>query len=135
MNPISKIHKHFSELLKNPGVLTNPEEFLGENYESVLNFWLILDELSEEQLRIVKERYRAFYAENNSEWWKTTDLAWNASEEVIGDDYTIDSSRAAHDATDSWVAAWATLELIGIHKILEDRQRPLMFFPMFLEVL
>ena len=135
MNTISKTHKLFSECLRNPRVLTNPEEFLGENYESVLNFWLILDELSEEQLRIVKERYRAFYAENNSEWWKTTDLAWNASEEVIGDDYTIDSSRAAHDATDSWVAAWATLELIGMHKILEDQQNPLTFFQMFLDQL
>ncbi len=133
MNHISKTHKRFSELLKNPGVLTNPEEFLGENYESVLNFWLILDELSEEQWRVVKERYRAFYAENNSEWWKTTDLAWNASYEVIGDDYTIDSSRAAHDAIDSWVAAWATLELIGMH-LLYNHQQPLTFLLMFLNL-
>jgi hypothetical protein len=60
MNTISKIHKRFLESLNNPRVLENPEEFLGPNYKEVLNFWLILDELSEEQLRVVKERYWAF---------------------------------------------------------------------------
>jgi hypothetical protein len=133
MNPISKIHQEFSRRLNNPRVLSNPEEFLGANYEAVLNFWLILDDLSEEQLRIVKERYRAFYDEKYYEWCKATDLVWDAS--VVGYDYTIDSSRAAHDATDSWVAAWATLELIGMHKILEDQQNPLTFFQMFLDQL
>jgi hypothetical protein len=60
MNTISKIHKCFSECLETPRVLENPEEFLGPNFEAVLNFWLILDDLSEEQLEVVKKRYRAF---------------------------------------------------------------------------
>ncbi len=132
MNPISKIHQEFSRRLNNPRVLSNPEEFLGENYESVLNFWLIL---SEEQLRVVKERYRAFYDEKYYEWRKAINLAREASNEVAGEDYANDASWAAHDATDSWVAAWATLELIGMHKILEDHQKPLTFFQMFLDQL
>jgi hypothetical protein len=132
---ISKIHKRFSESLNNPRVLTNPEEFLGENYESVLNFWLSLDELSEEQIKVVEERYNAFYDENHSEWGKARDLAYAASEEVVGLLYAYEAGWAAYYATNSWASHRATLELIGMHKILEDQQRPLTLFPMFLEVL
>ncbi len=133
MNTISKTHKRFSERLNNPRVLTNPEEFLGPNYKEVLNFWMKLEELSEEQLRIVKGRYYDFHNKNYAEWFKTRDLAIDASYEVIGRGYAYEAGWAAYYATNSWAACWATLELIGIHKILEDRQRPLMFFPMFLE--
>jgi hypothetical protein len=135
MNHISKTHKRFSDRLRNTRVLTNPEEFLGENFEAVLNFWLILDDLSEEQWRVVKERYDAFFNENDSEWFKALNLGWVDAKEVVGDDYAIKESWAAYDVTNSWAACWATLELIGIHKILEDQQRPLTLFPMFLEVL
>ena len=33
----------------------------------------------------------------------------------------------------SFAAGCATMELIGMHKILENHQKPLTFFPMFLE--
>jgi hypothetical protein len=135
MNTISKSHKRFSERVRNTRVLTNPEEFLGENFEVVLNFWLILDDLSEEQLSIVNERYRAFCSENCSERAKAADLAWNASEEVVGWRYSYVSGWAAADVTKSEAAYWATRELIGMHKILEDQQNPLIFFQMFLETL
>ena len=132
MNTISKIHQNFSERLNNPRVLTNPEEFLGRNYKEVLNFWMILDELSEGQLRVVKERYGAFYYENYSEWSKARDLADDASEEVVHADYVYYAICAAWNITNS-AARWATLELIGMHLILE--QQFLTFFEMILEVL
>ncbi len=135
MNPISKIHKHFSERLNNSRVLENPEEFLGPNYKEVLNFWLILDELSEEQLRIVKGRYYDFHNKNCSEWYKVADLAWDTSYEVIGRGYAYEAGWATYDVTKSEAARWATRELIGMHKILEVHQQPLTFFQMFLEVL
>ena len=144
MNYISKIHQRFSEYLRNSRVLTNPEEFLGENYEAVLNFWLILDELSKDQLRVVNERYLAFRRENPSEWDKATDLAYDAAIEVVGKDYTYQAgwaayvvtySSAAYDVTNSLAAYWATRELIAVHKILEVHQKPLTFFEMILEVL
>jgi hypothetical protein len=135
MNTISKIHKHFSELLKNPRVLEFPEEFLGENFEAVLNFWLILDDLSEEQINAVKKRHWAFFNENCSEWDKATNLAIDASIEVVGWEYSYEASYAAYDVTKSWAADWATRELIAMHKILEVHQQPLTFFDMFLEVL
>jgi hypothetical protein len=133
MNPISKIHQAFSMRLNNPRVLENPEEFLGPNFESVLNFWLILDDLSEEQWRVVEERYDNFYDENRSEWIKATDLTWEASKEVVGEDYAYHAGWAAWDVTDSGPVDSATRELIGIHKILEYHQQPLTFFQMFLD--
>jgi hypothetical protein len=133
MTNISKSHKLFSEYLNNPRVLTNPEEFLGPNYEEVLNFWLILEELSEEQLRVVNERYWAFFDETRSEWRKATDLVCEASEKVVGWNYAHYASWAALVVTKSSAAYWATRELIGMHLILE--QQPLTFFEMILEVL
>ena len=135
MNPISKSHKRFSEYLKTPRVLENPEEFLGPNFEAVLNFWLILDGLSEEQWRVINERYWAFYDENYSEWDKAINLAIDTSLEVVGWGYAYDAYLAAVVVTKSWAAYLTTRELIGMHKILEARQKPLTFFPMILEVL
>jgi hypothetical protein len=132
MNTISKTHKRFSERVRNTRVLENPEEFLGPNFESVLNFWLILDDLSEEQWRVINERY---WAENCSEWRKATDLALAASIEVVGRGYAYKAGWATYDVTKSEAAEWITRELIAMHKILEDHQQPLTFFDMFLEVL
>jgi hypothetical protein len=135
MNHISKTHQQFSERLNNSRVLEYPEEFLGENFEAVLNFWLILNDLSEEQWRDVKKRYKTFRNENYSECLKATNLAFDASYEVVGWRYADDAGYAAEVVTKSWAAYWATRELIGLHKILEDHQKPLTFFEMFLEVL
>ena len=135
MNRISKTHQLFSDSLRILGVLESPEDFLGPNYKEVLNFWLILDELSEEQLRVVKERYSAFYNENRSELRKAANLAWETAEEVVGVTYANEASCATYDVTISDVACRVTPELIAMHKILEDHQQPLTFFEMFLEVL
>ena len=132
MNTISKTHQLFSEELNNSRVLENPEKFLGPNYKEVLNFWLILDDLSQEQLRVVKERYDAFFNETLSEWDKAVHLANDASYEVV-DAY--EACWVAWKVTKSDAAYRITKELIAMHKILEVRQQPLTFFPMFLEVL
>ena len=135
MNTISKTHKRFSVRLRNSRVLENPEDFLGENFEAVPNFWLILDELSKDQLRVVNKCFRAFRNDNRSEWLKAINLAWKAAKEVVDVKYAYHAGGAAYDITKSGVAYWATLELIAMHKILEDQQKLLTFFPMILEVL
>jgi hypothetical protein len=134
MNHISKIHQEFFRHLNNPRVLTNPEEFLGPNFEAVLNFWLILDDLSEEQWRVVEERDDAFYDEKYSEWLKARDLANETFKEVDGRGYAYEAGHAAYEVTKSNAAYYATYELIAMHLILEQKQ-PLTFLPMFLEVL
>ena len=131
MSSISKAHQRLSERLNNPRVLSNPEEFLGPNYKTVLNFWLRLDELSKEQLKVVRERYYAFFNENPSEWYKAADLARDASYEVVGANYANYAGYAVWGVTISDAACRATRELIGMHLIL-DQEKPLTFFEMFL---
>jgi hypothetical protein len=94
-------------------VLTNPEKYLGLQYKKVLEFWLKIDKLTQEQIKVVEERYDAFHNDNYSKWEETTDLAWEASKEFVGKDYAYIVGWAAYYATNSWVARWVTLELIG----------------------
>ena len=126
---ISKTHKHFSERLSEPRVLTNPEEFLGPNYKAVLNFWMILEELPEEQWVAFWCLYWDFYDNQPSEWDKARYEAIKASEEAIGWEFAEDASYAASGVCGH---SFATRELIGMHLIL-DQQKPLTFFPMFLD--
>jgi hypothetical protein len=52
----STTHKRFGELSSNPEALTNPQDFLGPNYETVLNFWWTMDSLTETQWNEVARR-------------------------------------------------------------------------------
>ena len=45
----TKTHQKFSDILKEPDALVNPEKYLGKNYSAVLEFWARLDDLSKEQ--------------------------------------------------------------------------------------
>jgi hypothetical protein len=86
-------------------------------------------------LSVVNECFWAFRNETCSECYKAINLAIDASEGVVGDDYADDTSRAVGEVIKCWAAYWTTLELIAMHKILEVHKKPLTFFPMFLEVL
>jgi hypothetical protein len=94
-------------------VLTNPEKYLGPRYNEVLEFWLKIDELSEEQWKVVDERYNDFYNENFSEWFISANLAFEAAKKVVDEDYVDYAGCAAYDVTNSSAADWATMELIG----------------------
>ena len=133
MTTISKAHQEFSERLEDPRVLTNPEEFLGPNYRAVLNFWMILDDLSEEQWRTIESRYWDFCNKPYYEWLKATAEADKASEETIGREIAYHAARTAWDVY-IFAFLFATRELIGMHKLFEQN-KPLTFFEMFLEVL
>jgi hypothetical protein len=54
----SKSHQKFAECLP-VRALAEPQEFLGPNYEAVLNFWWFLDTITEEQEEVVRDRYDA----------------------------------------------------------------------------
>jgi hypothetical protein len=91
-------------------VLTNPEKYLGHNYEAVLKFWYLLDTLSREDFDIVDKRCYDIVS------------AFSAAYAIIGSEY----ANAAFDAAIGLVAGYATLELIGSHKLQEH-----VFLPMF----
>ena len=122
----STTHKNFSAELQNPEALTNPQDFLGPNYETVLNFWWTTGSLTGDQWNEVARRYDAL---DSAAW----DAAWDAA------------ASAAYDAAGyaAWSAAWyaagsaamnaagyATYELIGMHTLLNDG-KTLLFVPLF----
>jgi hypothetical protein len=98
-------------------VLTNPEKYLGENYQAVMKFWWYMDSLTETQWTEVARRYRALdpatvdaakYAARSAVW----DAAWSAA----GDAARYAAWDAAGDAAGSaaeYAAGYATYELMG----------------------
>ena len=118
----SKTHQNFSAELQNPEALTSPQDFLGPNYETVLNFWWTMDSLTETQWNEVARRYRALdSAAGDAASSAAGSAAWSAAGYAAG--YAAWS--AALDA-----AGDATWELIGMHTLLNDG-RDLLFVPLF----
>jgi len=142
----SKSHQRFSNNLNKPETLTNPQDFLGPNYETVLNFWKWIDRLSVEQWKVVDDRYRnldyaAWIAAGCAAWTAARTAAWYAAGDAAG--YAAGSAAgvAARSAAGyaAGVAAWsaagsaawyATYELIGMHLLLEQGKK-LLFVPLF----
>jgi hypothetical protein len=115
----SKIHQTFSERLNQPDALTNPEKYLGPNYQDVLNFWIYLETLSNKEKEEMAQSYWALdeevriFAENAS---------FCAAKEVVGEKFRRAASRAAYSVTGRWVFGDATCELIAHHKLLEQNK-------------
>jgi saccharopine dehydrogenase-like NADP-dependent oxidoreductase len=118
----SKTHQNFANRLNKPEALTEPQNFLGPNYETVLNFWKWIDSLKQDQWQTVTDRYHNLDpAARNA----ARDAAWNAAGNAAG--------AAAGEA--AWFAARgtagiATWELMGMH-ILLDQGKKLVFVPLF----
>jgi hypothetical protein len=106
----SKIHKRFSERLKNPDVLKNPEKYLGPNYQDILNFWIYLDNLSEQEREEIGQRYWALDSKVRD---TAMNAAWDAADEVVGEKFKSAAWLAAYDVTEWRVFGNATEELIG----------------------
>ena len=122
----SKTHQRFSTQLQNPEALTKPQDFLGPNYETVLNFWWTIDSLTETQWNEVARRYRAL-----------DPAAWDAAGYAAGSVAGYAAGSVAREA--AWSAArdvagyaawYATYELIGMHTLLNDG-KTLLFVPLF----
>ncbi len=117
---ISKTHQRLSDNLNNPEVLTNPEPFLGPNWETVLRWWLYCESLTVEQQ---DELDRRWYAIDDDTLNRAMALANKTAIEVIG--------------RDNWRALWfvipfpttITYELITMH-LLFERGYSLTFFPL-----
>jgi hypothetical protein len=130
----STTHQKYAEIMGNENILTQPEDFLGPNYQTVLNFWTFLDSLSEEQWKEVEKRdgdMEVHIVENASE-----DAAESVRKMLL-DFFTGNNSRfdlfyvSNIGASDT---AWdATCELIGMNTLL-DEGKSLTFVPLFSEL-
>jgi hypothetical protein len=116
----SKTQQSLSDNLENTEVLTNPEQFLGPNYQTVLRFWLYFESLTDEQENELIRRYDAIDDDTLN---RAMALANKTAIEVIG--------------RDNWRALWfvipfpttITYELITMH-LLFERGYSLTFVPL-----
>jgi hypothetical protein len=127
----SKAHQNFSNELQNPEALKNPQNFLGPNYETVLNFWWFMDGLTENQWDEVARRYDApdyatYYAARNA----AGNAARYAAGAAAGNAAWYAAGYAASDRRVVAAAGAATYELMGMHKLFE-RGDSLTFVPLF----
>jgi hypothetical protein len=127
---ISKIHKMFSDHLGEPKVLTNPEDYLGPNWKDVINFWLYVVTLNEEEIDKIGKSY---WTLDDDVRESAIDASSVAAKEVVGLKVRDVAWSAAWDVTD-WgsVFAYATCELIASHKLLEHGKSPT-FLPLCLK--
>jgi hypothetical protein len=138
----SKTHQNFSAELQNPEALTSPQDFLGPNYETVLNFWWTMDSLTETQWNKVARRYDALdSAAGDAAMYAAGDAAWYAAGYAAGDAAGYAAGSAARDAARDaagyaagsaagYAAGYATYELMGMHTLLNDG-KDLLFVPLF----
>jgi hypothetical protein len=117
---ISNTHKSLSKELNNPEVLTNPEPFLGPNWETVLRWWLYWESLTDEQQVELDRRWCAIDDDTFNRAWG---LARNAAIEVIG----WDKWREVFMVSPTPEAL--TCELIAMH-LLFERGYQLTFVPL-----
>jgi hypothetical protein len=123
---ISKIHKKFANRLYPQDTLNHPGDYLGPNWEEVINFWLYLDTLTKDQLWVVEKHCLDL---SNGELCIACNRAFNVAKGTTK--YAYEASGAVYIGVFRVkIAAWATLELIGLQKLLEKSYKPL-FFPMF----
>ena len=123
----SRIFHRFVRVVHDMIVYKQPERFLGPNYKEVLNFWSLVDNLSESELKAIKEKCEQKFSNEfcisyNKDLKKIISIIscnWrDASHVAKGISYTVDT---------------ATLELIGMYKIFEE-ENPLTFFELFLNL-
>jgi hypothetical protein len=118
----SKTHQNFSQRLNQSDALTDPEKYLGPNWEDVLNFWIYLDTLSNKEKKEMAQSYWALDEEvRNSAW----NAARAAAEEVVCREFILEAWRAAYDVTGWRAFGYATCELIVHHKLIEQYKTPL----------
>jgi hypothetical protein len=133
---ISKAHKSFTRRLNKQDILNHPEQYLGPNWEAVINFWLYLETLSKDQLKVVKERYLDLSQEERNVAYGRVSNAARATTKY--DKYAGYAAYAAIRGVYSScfvynAAGDVTYELIGLEKLLELGHNPV-FFPLFLNL-
>ena len=109
---ISKTLFKFSKKIEKEDALENPKKYLGPFTDQLLEFWIYLDELSEEQLKVINRRDWDFFINQRTEWLKEFNEAYKASNETIGSEFAYHAAFAVVGVYGG-AAYCATLEIIG----------------------
>ena len=125
---ISKTHQNFAnrqDFGYQQRVLSHPDEFLGPNWKEVINFWLYLDNLSDEQFNLVERHYNNLHMgvrqiiKERARWAALYDTPEPISYHV-------------HISAPTCASGFASRELIGTHKLL-GKGYPLQYTSLFLD--
>jgi len=121
----SRTHKHFANWIDDQKALKEPQNFLGSNYRTVLNFWKWLDRFSSVQFNGVACRHSILdYKKRN----KYDGIMYS------GGDFRAPSAAYAafkyEGVNVGFAVGYATYELIHMHTLLE-RGETLIFVPLF----
>jgi hypothetical protein len=116
---ISKTHQLLCLVLKTPKVITNPQKFLGPNWETVLRWWLYWESLTDDQRN---ELVRRYWAIDND----THNRAYNLARDTVLNVIVGKNRQAVYNST-QYPAI--TYELITMH-LLFERGHSLTFVPL-----
>jgi hypothetical protein len=110
--------------------IDNPEKALGPNYEAVFNFWSFVEDLGSEEEKLITERFLEF--ENTYDYYGTRLIEY--TNKVLTNEAYIwhevfEATEVLHH-TMRIAIAWATHELICMHKLIEDGEHIVML-PLF----
>jgi hypothetical protein len=81
---ISNTHQRLSNRLNNPEVLTNPEPFLGPNWETVLRWWLYYESLTKGQIEENARRIGRIYSSSMEYKARISDVEKRAAD-IVGE--------------------------------------------------
>jgi len=137
----SKSHHNFNNHLGGDyPVLNQPENFLGPNYEAVMNFWWYIDALTDQQIDKLSSSYYScddFVRHNawniSREFASTTVGRSNRVATFVSTEITPPTARYLYNDNHSGARTCAKLaayELISMHILLEQGHK-LFFVPMF----
>jgi hypothetical protein len=113
---ISTIHSRFLRIINDnlegspQDVISNPEKYLGPNWEKVLEFWWYIDTLSEDEIGKMVDRYLTIDVDITI---SAAVVSRHVAEEVVGWEVRDAAWSAANVTPNSPIFAYATLELIG----------------------
>jgi hypothetical protein len=91
-------------------VLSNPEKYLGPNWEKVLEFWWYIDTLSVEECDKIGNSY---WTLENKILESAKSSVYDAATEVVVFGVADDTRPDTYDVISTWVFNYATLELIA----------------------
>jgi hypothetical protein len=113
---ISNTHQNFAnrqDFGYQQRALSHPDEFLGPNWKEVINFWLYLDNLSDEQFNLVERPYLNL---DTAVRQIIRERARCAARYVISESI----SYHVYMSAPTCASGFASRELIGAHKLLEQ---------------
>jgi hypothetical protein len=127
----SKAHQDLAERNGTHEVYDNPENYLGPNYEAVLNFWWYLETLTKEQLLELEGKYSLKQMQYSNRYCEIVDHV----EELLDWGRRATAASASRSLVRNIIGKFpsipapVTLELIALQTIL-DKGEELIFIPM-----